>query len=247
MADPLSISAAVVTLVPAFYACSVQLVKVIRGIRDCPDELIALLNETNALLSVFIKLQDICSSVERSGEPNEDMLVSIEKNLKLADKNISDLESFLKPSGDKGLTHRWKWIRKKEPAQRLFLKLRQMREEIDRSLTLFLAASSRCEINEGFNSYGSLTLIRDHLIKIETRIECLKSENEQTRVMVNGLSGMIATTVRSFQVLHEEDSGDIEQGTDWLPTMCSSFNTENSEYRSSDATQMSEGELSRLF
>jgi hypothetical protein len=60
MTDPLSVAAAAITLVGACTECVKRLKNIIRGLRDAPGEILALLNETNDMSIMLTEVNIIC-------------------------------------------------------------------------------------------------------------------------------------------------------------------------------------------
>ena len=95
MADPLSISVSILTILGAGYKISNMLDSIIHTFRKAPDELLALANEISDFQNTLSAANDICRNNNESISANAATVLLTE--LDKAHTKLNDLERFIQP------------------------------------------------------------------------------------------------------------------------------------------------------
>jgi len=132
MADPLSLTATVITVLATGTACAKTLLSIIQDTRDAPVELMNLSNEVINLNAIIDEARKVCESLATDGSSTAHFIETLERQLKEAEDVLGALN---------GLVSKWKlsvgtldqsvlWLCRKTRVKKCLVRLRDIRTNI---------------------------------------------------------------------------------------------------------------------
>lgn len=145
MADPLSVSASAIAVLGTGAACANTLWSIIQGIRDAPDELMALSNGVNNLNVIIDEARKVCESLATNDSSTTQFIETLESLLKEAEDVLGALNDLVSKYklGVWKLDQSVSWLCRKTRAKKCLMRLQDTRMNIvvlltSRTVSVFL-------------------------------------------------------------------------------------------------------------
>lgn len=132
MADPFSIVASALTVLQIGAICANSFLSIIEGVRDAPEELIAILNEINRLNAIKDEVRKVPASLAAVGSSTPQSIATLRELCEEADDALRDLNTLALKfnSNPQKLNRAVSWLCKKTRAEKYLTRLRNIRENM---------------------------------------------------------------------------------------------------------------------
>jgi hypothetical protein len=132
MADPLSVIASAITILATGAACAKNLLSIIQGIRDAPEELVALSNEVNNLNAIIDEARKVYGSLAIDDLSTAQFIETLKRLLKEAGDVLGTLNGLVLKckSEERTLDQSVLWLYRKSRTQKYLTRLQNIRMNI---------------------------------------------------------------------------------------------------------------------
>jgi hypothetical protein len=200
MADPLSIAASAFAVLQIGAACAKSLLSIIQSIRDAPEELMILSNEVTSLNAIIDEARQVSGSLAAGGSSTSQFNETFERLLKEAEDTLRSLNTLASKykSKSRAIQSLW-WLRQKTLVNKYFVRLRNIRGNMDSLLT-----SQTASVLFNLHQYRRNNLTRilanakisNHTLRISMKIDSLKSVCEQMSQQVDSSHSTPETIIK---------------------------------------------------
>ena len=139
MADPLSATASAITVMLLCVQCTQKLQGLFRSIRDVPNELMALSNESNDLSMILEAVGDASDIVQKHSAINVRSIATLKQQLSRAESIVNELDTLIRRFEGKLLgkmqLERLAWPFKKAEVKDLQKRIKNVKLDLSNFLT----------------------------------------------------------------------------------------------------------------